>query len=88
MAPTQKISSNYWQIIFAVLTVAIGFVSWAIGGNFAKESEAADLRAKVSAHDEVLRANDARVRGIEETNAHMATQIDDIHKLLIEGRGR
>ena len=85
---SQKFSAAHVQALIAALVALATGVSWAVSGRFAAKDSVDGLTATVAVHEERLQQHDREMMDRKAVEARMAQQIDEIHKYLIEGKGR
>ena len=82
MTGRQKASLAGWvSAAVAVVALLVGFARSAMGTSYASASDLQGLEGRV-------RVSESRIQAVEVQNSRMATQIDDIHKYLLEGARR
>lgn len=81
MTARQKNLTGWISAAVALIALLVGFARSAMSTSYAASSDLQNLEGRV-------RVSESRIQTIETQSNRMASQIDDIHKYLLEGARR
>lgn len=81
MTAQQRNFAGWISAAVALVALLVGFARSALSTSYAASSDLQDLAGRV-------RVSESKIQAIEVQSNRMASQIDDIHKYLLEGARR